>query len=218
MKIKWYGHAGFKITTEKGVNIIIDPYEPGGFDGAISYGAIDEPADVVITSHDHADHNYVKGIKGNYRLIKEAGDFEFQGIEIKTIPVFHDESRGKERGSNLISVIAADGLVVTHLGDLGHDLEPETLKKIGKADIVLMPVGGFFTIDAKMADKVRSALDPTITIPMHYKTAKCAFPIASVEDFTKDKKNVRVLNSSELDIQKATLPGERQIVVLQHAL
>jgi L-ascorbate metabolism protein UlaG (beta-lactamase superfamily) len=218
MKIKWYGHAGFKITTEKGVNIIIDPYEPGGFDGAISYGPIDEPADVVITSHDHADHNYVKGIKGSYKRIKESGEFEFQGVGIKTIPVFHDESRGKERGSNLISVIAADGLVVTHLGDLGHDLEPETLKKIGKADIVLMPVGGFFTIDAKMADKVRSALDPAITIPMHYKTAKCAFPIASVEDFTKDKKNVRVLKSSELDVQKATLPEERQIVVLQHAL
>lgn len=218
MKIKWYGHAGFKITTEKGVNIIIDPYQPGGFDGAISYGPIDEPADVVITSHDHADHNYVKGIKGSYKRIKEAGEFEFQGVGIKTIPVFHDESRGKERGNNLISVIAADGLVVTHLGDLGHDLEPETLKKIGKAAIVLIPVGGFFTIDAKMAEKVRSAIDPAITIPMHYKTAKCAFPIASVEDFTKDKKNVRVLKSSELDVQKATLPEGREIVVLQHAL
>jgi L-ascorbate metabolism protein UlaG (beta-lactamase superfamily) len=218
MKLKWYGHAAFRITTDKGTNIIIDPYEPGGFDGAIAYGPIKDSADIVIMSHDHADHNYTKGIQGNYKQIKEAGDFELNDVKIKMLPVFHDESKGKERGPNLISVIAADGLVLVHLGDLGHELEPDILKKIGKVDVLLTPVGGFFTINSKTASKVRFGLDPAITIPMHYKTGKCAFPLSTVDDFTKDKMNVRVLKESELDITKASLPKTQEIVVLQHAL
>jgi L-ascorbate metabolism protein UlaG (beta-lactamase superfamily) len=100
MKINWYGHAAFMVTTDKGTRIIIDPYEPGAFNGALSYGSIQDEADIVITSHEHADHNYIKDIKGKYDHISQAGAYEIKDVKIETIPVFHDTSEGKERGRN----------------------------------------------------------------------------------------------------------------------
>jgi L-ascorbate metabolism protein UlaG (beta-lactamase superfamily) len=218
MKIKWYGHAAFLVTTAKGTRIIIDPYEDGSFDGALAYGKIKDEADIVITSHDHADHNYVKDLPGKFTHIKKEGSFEVKGVKIRTIPVFHDTSAGKERGHNLISVIEADGLILAHMGDLGHTLDAGALKEIGHPDIMLLPVGGFFTIDAATAQKVMKAVQPLITIPMHYKTPKCAFPIAPVEDFTRGQKNVRVLKESTITVTKEDLPQAPEIVVLQYAL
>ena len=218
MKIKWYGHSAFQITTEKGIRIIIDPYESGSFNGALSYGKIEDKADIVLTSHDHADHNYTKDIKGKYNHISKAGDHEIKDIKIKAIHCFHDSLGGKKGGSNLIFVITADGLNLVHMGDIGHSLDPELLKKIGKVDILLLPVGGFFTIDAAMAQKIINDIKPGVTVPMHYKTQKCNFPIAPVEDFTKNQANVRILKESSVVIKKETLPQEPEIIVLQHAL
>ena len=218
MKIKWYGHSAFQITTEKGIRIIIDPYETGSFSGALSYGKIEDEADIVLTSHDHADHNYTKDIRGKYNHISKAGDHEIKDIKIKAIPCFHDSLGGKKGGSNLIFVITADGLSLVHMGDIGHSLDPELLKKIGKVDILLLPVGGFFTIDAAMAQKIMNDIKPGVTVPMHYKTQKCNFPIAPVEDFTKNQTNVRILKESSVVIKKETLPKEPEIIVLQHAL
>jgi L-ascorbate metabolism protein UlaG (beta-lactamase superfamily) len=218
MKIKWYGHAAFMLTTAKGTKIIIDPYEAGSFNGALAYGKITDEADVVITSHDHADHNYIKDIPGKYIHIDKEGSREIKDVIIKDIPTFHDDTGGKERGRNLISVIAADDLVVAHLGDIGHNLMQDDLKKIGKVDVLLMPVGGFYTIDASTAVGIMDQIKPSITIPMHYKTSKCAFPIAPVGDFTKGRKNVRTLKESEIEIKRETLPHEPEIIVMQHSL
>ena len=218
MKIKWYGHSAFQITTEKGMRIIIDPYESGSFSGALSYGKIEDEAEIVMTSHDHADHNYTKDIKGKYKHVSRAGEHEIKDIKIKAIPSFHDSVEGKKGGSNLIFVITADGLNLVHMGDIGHSLDPELLKKIGKVDILLLPVGGFFTVDAAMAQKIMNDIKPSITIPMHYKTAKCNFPITPVDDFTKNQANVRMLKESSIVIKKETLPKEPKIIVLQHAL
>jgi L-ascorbate metabolism protein UlaG (beta-lactamase superfamily) len=218
MKIKWYGHAAFLITTAGGTKIIIDPYEDGSFNGALTYGKIKDEADIVITSHDHADHNYIKDLPGKYTHISKKGSYDAKDLKIRMIPAFHDESAGKERGRNLISVIAADGLVLAHMGDLGHLLNAGELKEIGRVDIMLLPVGGFFTIDAATAHKVMKAVGPAITIPMHYKTPKCAFPIAPVEDFTGGRKNVRVLKESTITVTEEDLPKEPEIVVLQYAL
>jgi Predicted Zn-dependent hydrolases of the beta-lactamase fold len=218
MKIKWYGHSAFQVTTEKGIRIIIDPYESGSFNGALSYGKIEDEADIVLTSHDHADHNYTKDIRGKYNHISKDGDHEIKDIKIKAIPCFHDSLGGKKGGSNLIFVITADGLNLVHMGDIGHSLDPELLKKIGKVDILLLPVGGFFTVDAVMAQKIMNDIKPSVTVPMHYKTAKCNFPITPVDDFTKNQKNVRVLKESSVVIKKDTLPKEPEIIVLQHAL
>jgi L-ascorbate metabolism protein UlaG (beta-lactamase superfamily) len=218
MKIKWYGHSAFQITTEKGIRIIIDPYEPGAYNGALSYGKITDEADIVLTSHNHPDHNYIKDIQGEYEHISEAGDYKIRNVKIKALPSFHDNSSGKERGQNLIFVIAADNLILVHAGDIGHELDSDLFKKIGKVDILLLPVGGFFTIDAAMAQKIMNDINPSITVPMHYKTEKCNFPITPIENFTKNQDNVRVLNKSEIEINKNSLPKKPEIIVLQHAL
>lgn len=218
MNIEWYGHAAFKITTEKGTRIIIDPYQSGFSGGALSYRTIDDEADIVITSHDHGDHNYIKSIRGKYDHIKKEGSYESKGVKIETLPTFHDTSSGKERGDNLLSVISADGITLLHMGDLGHELDQKILTKIGKVDVLLLPVGGFYTIDAQTATKVMNNIRPPITIPMHYRTEKCSFPITTVAEFTRGKKNVQVLPKSEVKITAEALPKEPEIIVLQHAL
>jgi len=218
MKVKWYGHAAFHILTAQGSRIVIDPYESGAFDNALSYGPIKERADIVITSHDHGDHNYTKDIQGKYVLVNKAGFHEIKDVKIKAIPSFHDQSEGKDRGRNLIAVISADHMTLVHLGDLGHLLDTSISKEIGEVDVLFLPVGGFFTIDAETATEVMNAIKPVVTVPMHYKTDKCRFPIAPVEHFTRGKKNVRMLKNFEMSVNKESLPREPEIVVFEHAL
>ena len=218
MKIKWYGHAAFRVTTAGDVNIIIDPYESGGFGGAISYGPIKDRADIVLISHDHADHNHTASIEGTFREVREQGTYDIGGVKIRALPSFHDATGGKERGRNLIFIIEADGLTLAHLGDLGHPLDADRVKALGKPDVLMLPVGGFYTMDAAVATAVMNDLKPSYTIPMHFKTAKVEFPIAGVGEFTKGKKGVRTINGSELEVTKARLPKEPEIILLTHAL
>jgi L-ascorbate metabolism protein UlaG (beta-lactamase superfamily) len=218
MKIKWYGHAAFSLTTEKGIRIIIDPYQSGAFGGALSYGKITDEADIVLTSHDHDDHNYVADIRGPFRLFHGEGIHEEKGITIEAIPTYHDASSGKERGKNLVFVVETEGLRVAHLGDLGHGLDRKTLEKIGKVDVLLVPVGGFYTIDSAEASKIMDSVGPSLTIPMHFKTEKCDFPIAPVEEFIKGRRNVRMAAGPELKVAAESLPKVPEIVVLRYAL
>jgi L-ascorbate metabolism protein UlaG (beta-lactamase superfamily) len=218
MKIKWFGHSAFLITTDQGVKIIIDPYRSAAFGGAISYGKITEEADVALTSHGHDDHNYTSDIKGKFVLIESAGEHEAKGIKIKAKASYHDASKGSERGKNLLFVIEADGLRVAHFGDLGYILSKDEVNDIGKVDVLLLPVGGYFTIDPKEASAVMEAVKPAITIPMHYKTPKCDFPIAPVEEFTKGKDRVKNVAATEIEVTKGTLPREPEIHVLKYAL
>jgi len=218
MKIKWYGHAAFKITTDGGVRVIIDPYQSGAFGGALSYGKITEETDIVLTSHDHDDHNYTKDIKGTFKHFNKEGVYKEKGLTIEAFPCYHDPSEGKERGNNLVFMIEADGLRLAHMGDLGHTLAQETVKKMGRVDIVLLPVGGFYTIDSDEAGMVVNEIKPKFTIPMHYKTPKCDFPIAGIEAFTAGKKGIKMVNAYEIEVNKDNLPKEPEIIVMHYAL
>lgn len=218
MKIKWYGHSAFLITTGSGTRIILDPYQSGAFGGALAYAKIAEPADIVLSSHDHDDHNYVGDIKGKFALIKTPGDHRESGITIRGIPTFHDTCGGKERGPNIIYVIEADDIRVAHLGDLGHVLDRSTLEKMGKVDVLLVPVGGFYTIDPAEATKIVIDVKPAVTIPMHFRTGKCDFPIAPVAEFTKGKTGVKETGATEIEITRSNLASLGEIVVLDHAL
>jgi len=218
MKIKWYGHAAFKITTDGGVRVIIDPYQSGAFGGALSYGKITEETDIVLTSHDHDDHNYTKDIKGTFKHFNKEGVYKEKGLTIEAFPCYHDPSEGKERGNNLVFMIEADGLRLAHMGDLGHTLAQETVKKMGRVDIVLLPVGGFYTIDSDEAGMVMNEIKPKFTIPMHYKTPKCDFPIAGIEAFTAGKKGIKMVNAYEIEVNKDNLPKEPEIIVMHYAL
>jgi L-ascorbate metabolism protein UlaG (beta-lactamase superfamily) len=218
MRIKWYGHAAFLITSDQGIKIITDPYESGAYDGALTYGKIEDTADIVLISHDHADHNDVKSLPGAPQVIKGNCFKTVKEVSIKSISTFHDPSKGSERGANTIYTFSVDGIQICHLGDLGHPLSDKEIAEIGQVDILLIPIGGVFTIDPKEASHVLKQIKPKILIPMHFKTEKCGFPIAPVEDFLIGKTNIKRLKESESAFNKATLPQQMEVVVLTHAL
>jgi len=218
MKIKWYGHAAFLVTSDQGVKLVTDPYEPGAFGGKLSYGKIQDKVDIALISHDHADHNDTASLPGSPQVVKGTGSKTVKGISVKGISTYHDPSKGSERGANTIFTFSVDGIRICHLGDLGHVLGQKELDEVGSVDILLIPVGGFFTIDPKEATQVADQIKPKVLIPMHFKTEKCGFPIAPVEDFIKGKSNTKRPGTSEVSFSKATLPQQAEIVVLEHAL
>ena len=213
MKIKWLGHASFMITSDTGTRIITDPYEDRA---EFSYGDIQESADIVTVSHEHTDHNNAAAVQGNPEVVRETA--KVKGIEFKGIPTYHDDAKGQQRGKNTIFCFEVDGVKACHLGDLGHPLSDKELAEIGEVDILLIPVGGFYTIDAKAASQICNALAPKIIIPMHFKNDKCSFPIAGVDEFLRGKENVTRLDVSEAVFKQGVLPTITQIVVLKPAL
>jgi len=215
MKIKWLGHASFLITSDAGTKIITDPYVTGG---DLSYGEIKESADIVTVSHNHSDHNNVAAIRGNPKVVRGADTVETKGIKFKGIPCYHDEAGGNKRGNNTILCFEIDGVRVCHLGDLGHRLNDKQVAELGRIDILLIPVGGFYTIDAKVATEVCNQLKPKVIIPMHYKNDKCGFPIAGVNGFFQGKEGVSRLDASEVEFKPGELPARTQIIVLKSAL
>lgn len=216
MKVKWNGHASFTITSDNGTRITTDPYEPGGFDGALAYGPIPDEPDIVVISHEHADHNHLEGLKGNPEVVKSAGTYK--GIEFKMVPVKHDRAGGSERGDNNIFIFTVDGVTLCHLGDLGHTLSDDEIRSIGKVDVLFIPVGGYFTIDPNEATSVIKQLDARLVIPMHFKTEKCNFPISQIDDFIHGKEDItEKLAESEVEITRDKIPGNVGIWVLTHA-
>ncbi len=213
MKIKWLGHACFVVSSDAGIKIITDPYVTGG---GLNYGEITESADIVTVSHDHFDHNNVVSVGGNPEIVR--GTAKVKGIEFKGIPTYHDDAGGKLRGNNTIICFEVDKVKVCHLGDLGHQLSDKQIAELGRIDILLIPVGGFFTIDAKGAGQVGNKLMPKVIIPMHYKTSKCGFPITGVDEFLREKKDVSQLDTSEAEFKQGELPTSTQIIVLKSAL
>ena len=215
MKIKYLGHATFVITSNKGARIITDPYETTP---DLTYGEITESADIVTVSHKHFDHGNVAAVRGNPVVINRAGRSEAKGIEFNGIASYHDEAGGSLRGDNIIFCFELDGVRVCHLGDLGHRLDDKRLKEIGSVDVLLIPVGGVYTIDAKVATEVCDQLKPRVIIPMHYKTEKGLAGISGVEGFLSGKANVSRLDSSQAEFKPGELPATGQIIVLKPAL
>jgi L-ascorbate metabolism protein UlaG (beta-lactamase superfamily) len=213
MKIKYLAHAAFLITPENGTRILTDPYETSM---GVSHGAINETADIVTVSHEHGDHNNVSAVKGNPKIVKVSQ--EVKGISIKAVATSHDDRGGSQRGKNTMFCFSIDSINVCHAGDLGHELTADQVKAIGKVDVLMIPVGGFFTIDARTATKVCDQLKPKVVLPMHYKTSKLNFPIAGVEDFLKGKSNVTRSNDSEIELKADKLPSTTQILVLKQSL
>lgn len=213
MKFKWYGHSAFGITTADGVHICTDPYIPGSYDGAIGYGAIGDAYDVVLQSHDHDDHAGAGDLSGTPVVVRGPGEHKVKGLTFVGTHTYHDESQGSERGENIVFAFEADGMKVAFLGDLGHVLTDEQLEAIGPVDVLLTPVGGFFTIDAPTATKVAEQLKAKVIIPMHYKTDACGFPLATVDDFVAGKANVERPGAVEVEITAADLANPRVIVL-----
>jgi L-ascorbate metabolism protein UlaG (beta-lactamase superfamily) len=217
MKVKWLGHACFLLTSDSGLRIITDPYTTGVF--GLEYAPPAETADIVTVSHDHADHNNVAAVKGSPQVVQGVGSHEAKGVRFKGVATAHDESSGKERGANTIFCFTLDGINVCHLGDLGHDLSDQTVADIADVDVLLIPVGGNFTIDAPVANGICKKLAPRVIIPMHFKNARCpSFPVAGVEDFTQARQQVKTSAGSEIELKKEQLPSGAETMVLKPAL
>ncbi len=214
MKIKWLGQASFLITSEAGIRIITDPYTPSE---RLTYDEIKESADVVTVSHEHGDHNNVAAVRGNPEVIR--GTAKVKGIEFKSMPTYHDDAEGKSRGNNTIFCFEVDGMRVCHLGDLGHPLSDKQVTELGEVDILLTPVGGNYTIDAKVATEVSGKLAPKVIMPMHYSNERCPdFPVAGVDEFLQGKEGVSRPDASEVEFKQGQLPVNTQIIVLKPAL
>ncbi|XOA42754.1 MAG: MBL fold metallo-hydrolase [Candidatus Nealsonbacteria bacterium] len=185
MQIIWHGHSLFQITTipEKNnqVKIVIDPY-----DKSIGLRVPKLEADIVLVTHQHHDHNNVAAVAGNPFLIEGPGEYEVKNIFIQGILSYHDNSQGKERGTNTIYTIESENIKLCHLGDFGQkELTDEQLEKIGEVDILMVPIGGNYTLSAKEAAKIMSQLEPKITIPMHYAIPKLKIKLDSLDNFLK---------------------------------
>ena len=215
-KIVWAGQSCFEISVSEGkdhsATIVIDPF------GDIGLKMPSFTADVLLTTHDHQDHSNIKAVKGEPFIITGSGEYEVKGVFIKGIDSFHDDVDGKERGKNTIYTIETENIRFCHLGDFGQkQLTDDQLEKIGPVDILMIPVGGVYTIDASQAQKIVGQVDPKIVIPMHFELPKLTVTLDSVEKFLKIMGKNSVESIDKLNIKVSSLPkdGDMNIVVLK---
>lgn len=219
MDITYLGHASFKLRGKTGA-VVTDPFDSK----FIGFEFPKVSADIVTVSHNHRDHNNIKAISGTARrpepfVINAPGEYELQDISIFGYSSFHDNKKGTERGKNTIMVIVIDGIRIAHLGDLGHVLSDDQVEKLGSIDVLLIPVGGEFTIGPKSASEIIQAMEPSIVVPMHYKTsehkpdefAKLFF----LDAFLKEMGKEGIEPIEKLVLTPGSLPEEMEIVVLK---
>jgi L-ascorbate metabolism protein UlaG (beta-lactamase superfamily) len=215
MKIIWHGQSLFEIIVSvrqgEETKMIIDPFEE-------SYG-LKLPklqADILLVSHEHKDHSNAGGVSGNYFLIESPGEYEVKGVYVKGIPAFHDSSLGKERGKVTVFKILAEEIKICHLSDLGQkELTEQQLEEIGEVDILLIPVGGNFTIGAKEASTIINQIEPKIVIPMHYQIPKLKLKLDDLDKFLKIMGSKSPEKLNKLSIKKRELAEDgMKIIVL----
>ncbi len=208
MQIFWIGQSCFKINlvqnSKETVRIIIDPFSE---ETGLKMPSLE--ANILLVSHNHYDHNNIAKVKGDPFLIQELGEYEIKDVFIQGIPSFHDDVQGAERGKNIIFTITAQGLNICHLGDLGQkQLTDDQLEKIGPVDILMLPVGGIYTIDGKQAQGIIAQIEPKIAIPMHYSLPKLKIKLETLDRFLKAT-GQKIEAQKKLKIQKKDLLIEK---------
>jgi len=216
-KISYAGNSCFEISVSNGkdhsAEIVIDP-----FDEETGLKVPNFSADIVLSTHNHHDHNNIKAVKGEPFVIQGPGEYEVKGVFVQGIPAFHDDKEGQEKGQNTIYVIEAEDMRFCHLGDLGQkQLTDEQLEKIDGVDVLMVPVGGTYTIDSTLAQRIISQIEPKIVIPMHYALPKLKGEHDDVSKFLKTMGKPSITPIDKLTIKDSTLPkeGAMEIVVLQ---
>jgi L-ascorbate metabolism protein UlaG (beta-lactamase superfamily) len=216
MQIIWHGQSCFQITARREknnqVNIVIDP-----FDESIGLRVPKLEADILLVTHGHNDHNNVKAVSGSPFLISGPGEYEIKEVFVKGISAWHDNLSDKERGDNTIYTIEAEGIRLCHLGDLGQkELTADQLEKIGEIDILMIPVGGIYTISSKEASGIMAQIEPKIIIPMHYQIPKLKVKLDGLDKFLKIMGIKSIESLPKLSIKKNDLSEEEiKIIVLK---
>jgi L-ascorbate metabolism protein UlaG (beta-lactamase superfamily) len=211
MKVKWLGHSCFLLTSENGVRVLTDP-----FNDKVGYPVPRVEADLVTVSHQHFDHNNTAVVLGRFTVFDTPGSFNARGIEIHGYPTFHDSVEGQQRGNNVLYKISIDGIQIVHCGDLGHVLTHEQAEGIGEVHVLMLPVGGTYTIGATEAAEMMRLLRPAITVPMHYKTEGMSFPIQPVDTFLKIAGGGWRAGTTEIDVTMQALERLNGVVVLDY--
>ncbi len=218
--LRWFGHAFFVVTSPEGIRVALDPF------GDIGYAVPEAAADVVTVSHEHGDHNGADRLAGSPVVLRglKAGGADWNSISYRTkdvritaLPAYHDDVQGRKRGLNTIFIVETSGLRLAHLSDIGHTLSEATVKAMGRIDVLLIPVGGKFSIDGRQARGIMSRLRPSITSPIHYKTpVTAAWPIEDESAFLSGLKNVRRLEMLTITLTPETLPTEPEVWVMRY--
>ncbi len=207
--VEWLGHASFKITGADGTTILIDP-----FDDSIGYRIPDYSCDILLISHDHFDHNAEQFVTSSHVTVKKAGHHTVDGHKIDAKQFFHDEAQGKKRGTTLAFRFDVDGVKFAHLGDMGAVPTKAEMEFFKGVNCMMIPVGGYFTIDANQATKIVNEIKPAYVFPMHYKTRVVTLPIGNVEDFLKGKSDILRIGDTRFTIDPENLPSRPNVVVL----
>ncbi len=210
MKITYLGHSAFKLEESTGTTIVCDPYDP-----SVGFTMAQVEADAVTISHHHYDHDYLKGVKGNPVVLDKEQGYELPGVEINAVKSFHDGCRGKKRGENVIFKFRMDGLDVCHLGDLGEECSTELIEAILPVNVLLIPVGGNYTIDATMAKEYVDRIMPEIVIPMHYRAKGCVLDIEKVDEFVSVMGDAEIEEAGdEIELSREDMDGEVTKIII----
>ncbi len=212
MKIEYLGHSCFKLTESTGTSVVCDPYDP-----SVGYEMPRLTADAVTVSHKHYDHDYINAVDGSPTVIDRECSQDLSGVEINAIKSFHDGQRGKARGENVIFKFRMDGIDICHLGDLGEACSSELIDLLLPVNVLLIPVGGTYTIDAEMAKEYVDRIMPDVVIPMHYREKGCTLDIDKVDEFIGlfDKECVEEIDGGELELMRSDLSGDTKVIVFR---
>lgn len=212
MEIIHLGHSSFLIKGSD-YSIVTDPFD----EAMVGMKFPQVSADLVTISHDHADHNQSSKVSEVKRIISVPGEYEINSVTIRGIGTYHDQEKGKDRGKNIIFVFDIEGVTVCHLGDLGHDLSESVIQEIGNVHVLMVPIGGLYTINSKEAVDLVQKIEPNYIIPMHYNS-----PRLNPKVFAKleDEKpflaalGFKVEQMKKLSLKQSSFPMEDQTVVL----
>jgi len=212
MTITWHGESMVKIVgkTDQPVTIVIDPYS----ERETGLRPPRPEANAVLVSSPRPESGNVEAIQGQPVVINSAGEYDVKGVTIRGIPSYHDNEQGKKYGENTIYVIQFEGVTVCHLGCLGHTLTERQLSDIGDVDILLVPIGGDRTMDAKAAASVINEIEPRVVIPTHFALPKLKYKLAAVEPFLKEMGASKVAAEPRFKVKRSDLPKEETRVVL----
>ncbi|MDE6557523.1 MAG: MBL fold metallo-hydrolase [Clostridia bacterium] len=214
MKIKYLGHSGFLLTESTGTAVVTDPYGE-----AVGFAMPKVTADAVTVSHHHFDHDNVKAVDGNPVILDKEQGYELPGVVINAVASFHDDKKGALRGENVIFKFRMDGLDVCHLGDLGEECSPELIEAILPVNVLLIPVGGNYTIDAAMAKEYVDRIMPDVVIPMHYRTKGCAIDIDKVDGFVSlfEDEGAEIEEAeAEIELSRDDVDGETTRIIVMN--
>lgn len=211
MKIEWLGHSGFRLTESTGTIVVTDPY--GSYIGE-SMPKVD--ADAVTVSHKHDDHSAVELVGGEPLILDKTGAFEINGIHIYSVMSYHDKKKGALRGKNLVFKFRMDGVDICHLGDIGEDVSPMLAELIAPVNVLLIPVGGNYTINARQAKEYVDFLMPDVVIPMHYAVKETELDIEKVDDFLDlfDEDDVEYNKEEYVEFDRTDFDGEKTRVLV----